>query len=111
MIIAERIIYFLESNAKKAISIKISIPESDGSSWVCHYEIDWPDHPRKSFAAGIDSVQALHLALQKIGIDIYMSKYHQTGNLYWESPNNGYGFPIPKDGCDLLVGTDNVFEG
>ena len=78
---------------------------------MCRYEIDWPEVTRKSFAAGLDSVQALHLALQKIGIDIYMSKHHESGALIWINPDDGYGFPVPKNGRDFLIGSDKTFEG
>lgn len=29
----------------------------------------------------------------------------------WEKPGDGYGFPIPKNGRDLLIGADKIFEG
>lgn len=79
--------------------------------WICRYSIGWPDSARDSFGAGVDSIQALHLALQKIGIELYASAYHKAGVLMFDRPGNGYGFPIPKNGRDLLIGDDKIFEG
>jgi len=57
-------------------------------------------------AGGIDSVQALELALRMIGAIIYASDHHASGNLMWEAPGQGYGFPVPNNIRDLLVGED-----
>ena len=47
-------------------------------------------------AWGIDSVQAILLALQMIGADIYTSSYHKSGHLMFEEAGQGYGFPVPE---------------
>ncbi|MBN4092772.1 MULTISPECIES: hypothetical protein [Methylobacterium] len=49
--------------------------------------------------------------MQKIGLDLYVSAANKAGVLIWEKPGDGYGFPIPKNGRDLLVGADTTFEG
>ena len=35
---------------------------------------------------GVDFAQALVLALQMIGAEIYSSTFHKSGNLFWKSP-------------------------
>jgi len=70
----------------------------------------FPGHGTKS-GHGVDRFQALFLTLQKIGADIYFSDYHKTGRLYFERQGSGYGFPVPKNARDLLVGDDKRFEG
>jgi hypothetical protein len=55
--------------------------------------------------------QAIHLTLQIIGSQIYFSDYHKTGRLYFEKLGTGYGFPVPKNARDLLVGDDKRFDG
>ncbi|SFT08516.1 hypothetical protein SAMN04487845_11562 [Methylobacterium sp. yr668] len=70
-----------------------------------------PSSRETSFGAGADALQALHLAMQKIGLDLYVSAANKAGVLIWEKPGDGYGFPIPKNGRDLLVGADTTFEG
>jgi len=60
-------------------------------------------------ASGIDSVQALVMALFMIGSEIYTSGYHKAGQLKFESPGSGYGFPVPVTLRDLLKGGDKAF--
>jgi hypothetical protein len=74
--------------------------------WTCRYEIDWPGHTRSHFAGGADSFQALILALQMIGAEIYASAYHEAGSLKWFERWRGYGFPVGYNLRDLLIGDD-----
>jgi hypothetical protein len=55
---------------------------------------------------GFDSAQALVLALQTIGAEIYSSTYHKSGQLFTDKPGNGYGFPVVPTLRDLLQGDD-----
>lgn len=41
-----------------------------------------------------------------IGAEIYSSTYHKAGNLFWETPGDGYGFPVVPTFRDLLRGSD-----
>jgi hypothetical protein len=47
--------------------------------------------------------------MQSIGTDIYFSEYHKSGQLMWEAPGKGYGFPVPHNARDLLIGDDAVY--
>lgn len=49
--------------------------------------------------------------MQRIGIELYVIAAHKAGTLIWDQPEDGYGFPIPKNGRDLLIGADKIFEG
>ena len=51
-------------------------------------------------------MQAVLLTMQKIGTEIYMSEYHKSGRLLWTAPGRGYGFPVPCNLRDLLIGDD-----
>jgi hypothetical protein len=53
-----------------------------------------------------DSAQALFLALQTIGAEIYTSSYHKAGKLFFDAPGKGYGFPVVPTLRDLLQGDD-----
>ena len=55
---------------------------------------------------GSTLAQAIVLALQLIGAEIYSSSYHQSGNLFWDAPGKGYGFPVVPTYRDLLQGDD-----
>lgn len=96
---------------EQAVGIRMFLPEPAGRSWDCRYEIDWPEGTIKSFAGGNDAIAALHAAIEKIGMEVYMSHYHHERKMWWLKPWAGYGFPVPKSGRDLLIGHDQLFYG
>jgi len=107
MIAATRTLTFFDSGKNIEIPVRIFVPESESPKvWGCRYEIGWPDGLRSVTAWGADSVQALVIALGMIGAEIYSSDGHKTGNLYWDAPGNGYGFPVAPTLRDLLQGDD-----
>ena len=112
MLIAQR---DLELETTGGATVKIPVcffaPEGSDTHWWCRYTIGWPDGTYASKAYGVDQFQAILLTMQKIGTDIYFSDYHKTGRLYFEKPGSGYGFPVPKNARDILVGDDKRFDG
>jgi hypothetical protein len=112
MKIAERILRIRHDHGDSEVPTRIFAPRSDeGSSWTCRYEIDWPGAPRRREIGGLDSVQALFLALQAIGAELYTSEHHEAGRLRWDKEGDGYGFPVPRTIRDLLIGDDVIFGG
>ena len=112
MIIATRVLQIIAAGSDSfSVEIRVFKPVVDDRSWACHYEIDWPNATRESAAHGVDAVQAINLAMAKIGTELYASSYHQAGTLVFEEPGNGYGFPVPKPLRDDLIGDDAKFEG
>lgn len=110
MLIATRLLKMSAEKAEIEIPIRIFAPEQgEGGGWFCRYEIDWPHGKWSSAGWGSDSVQAILLTMQKIGIEIYVSEYHKSGKLMWEAPGRGYGFPVAHNVRDLLVGDDAIF--
>jgi len=105
MQIAHRRLTTSSASGDAEVAIRLFKPEESDGHWICQYEIDWPGRKQSGFAAGIDSIQALLLALQKIGVDIYTSGYHETGSLKF-APTQGYGFPVTRNLRDLLIGDD-----
>ncbi|HEY1980159.1 MAG TPA: hypothetical protein VGH13_08720 [Xanthobacteraceae bacterium] len=106
MIVANRLLKLRLAEGQVEIPILIYAPQRDNSQWFCSYEIGWPDGKRKSAAAGFDSAQSLLLAFEKIGTEIYASDYHKSGNLMWDEPGRGFGFPVPPNLRNMLVGDD-----
>lgn len=88
------------------LEIRLFKPVSDDGAWSCRYEIDWPSGTKHGRAVGIDGIQAILLALQKIGIILYTSEHHKNAQLAWPAAKSGYGFPVPSNARDLLVGED-----
>jgi hypothetical protein len=109
MVIVNRNLKFETESGEKDIPIKIYLPiQQNDDSWQCEYEIGWPAEVRKSKAFGIDSIQALSLAMQKIGSEIYTSDAHRSGKLMWLKRKDGYGFPLPSGIRDLYEGADRL---
>jgi hypothetical protein len=110
MLIGTRTLRFEDGADRIDIAIEVHAPErGEDGGWFCRYAIDWPDERRESEGWGHDALQAVWLTLSKIGIEIYTSAYHQTGRLVWEEAGQGYGFPVPPNARDMLVGDDALF--
>jgi hypothetical protein len=106
MLIADRRLIVSGPSGDTEVPVRLFKPEADDGMWVCRYEIDWPDRKWSSFAGGVDSVQALVLALYKIGIEIYTSSHHKSGSLKWFEKYQGYGFPLGGNVREMLIGDD-----
>jgi hypothetical protein len=107
MPIGNRSLKILDPDGNIEVEVRLFMPEKDDQAWICRYEIDWPTRVKRSFAAGVDGIQAILLALHKIGISLYASEYHKNGKLIWQDPGHGCGFPISNNVRDLLIG-DNM---
>ncbi len=56
----------------------------------------WPDGIRKSYAFGVDSVQALTLAMQKAHVDLLASPQSESGLLTWLGMRE-FHLPLPAN--------------
>jgi len=106
MIVASRSLKLRQGKSDKDVAVRIFSPQPDQNHWSCAYEIDWLEGTRKGAAHGFDSMQALILALNMIGTEIYTSEYHKAGDLSSGDSWKGYGFPVPQNLRDLLIGDD-----
>jgi hypothetical protein len=88
------------------IPVRIYWPVEDKAAWSCRWEIQWPGRTRSNAARGTDAIQALILALMMIGSELYCSEEHKSGHLSWANEWIGYGFPVPNNVRDMLVGDD-----
>jgi hypothetical protein len=109
MIIATRMLILRGEAGDAEIPIRIHALEQDDRCWKCRYAVEWPGGKFESEAYGEDAVQAIVLAFEKIGVELYVSDEHKSGKLGWGEPGNGYGFPVAKTVRDLLVGYDKQF--
>jgi len=106
MLIASRLLKIRSGHGDTSVAVRLFSPERDDGGWRCRYEIDWPNGKKSGAAAGVDSLQALVIALQKIGIEVYTSDHHKNGKLSWDRPGHGYGFPVAAIVRDVLQGDD-----
>lgn len=111
MIIGTRNLHAKTANGTHLVEINLYLPTETTAGWECRFDIGWPEQVVVSSARGDDALHALHLAQQKIGVALHMSGYHAAGELSWTPEWVGYGFPIPKNGRDLLIGDDQKFYG
>jgi hypothetical protein len=108
MIIVTHTLYLKHATSESIVAIRIYRPEKREKDWSCRYEIDWPEGQRAFASIGFDALQALVLALQMIGAEIYSSEYHREGRLRAYDSEKAYGFPVAASLRDLLVGVDKV---
>jgi len=45
-----------------------------------------------------------------VGTEFYTSRYHKAGTLVFEERGRGYGFPVPANIRDMLVGDDARYD-
>ncbi len=109
MIIATRHFVLRDERRRVDISVQIHTPEKAKVDWICRFAIGWPEGKVERWGSGVDAVQALLHALQMIGAEVYASSHHQSGRLEWLESGRGYGFPVPDNIRDLLVGDDKKF--
>lgn len=107
--IATRVLKLRQDGGDVDMPVYIFAPEQQASSWACRFEIGWPDGCHAMAAHGVDAVQALDMALRMIGAVIYTSDHHKSGDLMWEAPGKGYGFPVTGNIRDLLEGDDKAY--
>jgi hypothetical protein len=100
-IIAERRLY-LEGQPDIKIRVILGKPlrmtrSSHNAFVLCPYQIIGIGDEKVRSASGIDEVQALQLAMEMIGSELYFKLNRNCGgNLRWEAGKNGnLGFPVP----------------
>lgn len=112
MIIATRTLTVRVGRQDRPVAIHLFKPEQiSANSWDCRYEIGWPEGAISSFASGNDALAAIFAAIEKIGMEIHMSRYHHERSMWWLKPWEGYGFPMPKGARDELIGDDQRYFG
>jgi hypothetical protein len=110
MIIATRQLLLASDGSEIPVPILIHAPIEGDRCWECVVEIGWPEGQKRITARAFDGVQALYLAMQRIALELYASPHHEAGNLRWDKPGSGYGFPMPKVGYEDLVGEDRIAQ-
>jgi hypothetical protein len=90
----------ISARHQKKIVVRIGKPKLlEGESfYTCPYRILGIGNNRLRFASGgLDSVHALQLALEKIGIELHVLNTAYGGSLRWEGGAEGdVGFPVSE---------------
>ena len=82
------------------VCVRFYQPEPDEASFLCRYEIDWPEGTRSKRAGGVDEVQALLLAMQIAHTDLLSARENHGRQVSWLN-ERGLGFPIADTIRDL----------
>jgi hypothetical protein len=90
----------------RKITVVIGKPEMfpDGVNFYCPYQVVGIGNERVRYAGGVDAVQALQLAMQMIGAELYTSPEAQSKQISWDGGGvaGDLGFPVPDGLQDLL---------
>lgn len=103
--IAERKFKLID-NPNLEVNVILFAPEEVDDVVSCTYEIHWPSKIQTGQSMGVDSLQALLLAIRHIGSDIYCSDYVESGNLFWLEKGRGFGLILPKSISERYEGDD-----
>jgi hypothetical protein len=106
VVIASRTLTMEVDGREREVAITVYAPVDKTDHWCCEFEIGWPDRPKRSKGNGIDAVQALLIALEMVGTNLYSSDPHKEGRLWLDEPHGGYGFPLGSALRHLYEGRD-----
>jgi hypothetical protein len=80
-IVAEREIGYSNLGQTLLGRVAIETPEPDQGDWRCRYRVELPGMNVSRRTAGVDSFQALHLAMQAAVAELATSKAFKAGHL------------------------------
>jgi hypothetical protein len=80
------------------IEVVVHSPTEDRGDYRCDYEIlEHGEILKRGHALGVDSLQALILALQRLGVDVESLDYRKEMRLYWNDQSNDLGLLLPME--------------
>lgn len=90
------------------VTIELGMPYADGDNpdYLCPYRITGWGSGRVRGSFGVDPIQALTLAMQAIGTDLYSSDEYRSGSLRWFKPHDDLGLPVLPGLEDVLPKED-----
>ena len=89
--IAERVLSIEGSGETVSVRLGEPLPYPDGQDWYCPYEVVHGEQRMVRFAAGVDSLQALQLALIGLASNVYVTNRELNNALRWYE-NRELGF-------------------
>lgn len=78
-------------------------PLSDGQDFSCRYEIGWPDGPRSREVWGVDSIQALLLALKAVNGELLIHQERNGVDVRWLG---GRHLGLPSEDVETAASRD-----
>jgi hypothetical protein len=95
LIASRTLILLRDDNSTSEITVQLGKPQPwPDHNYFCPYQIKGAGDERVGYAAGIDSFQALHLALSILRAEVEALNKQLNGRLRWENDDAGaLGFP------------------
>jgi hypothetical protein len=91
----------LDGSATVTVELLAPTPSDQSDDFRCGYRIDGLGASKVRYAYGVDSMQALLLAMQSIAAHLYTSEEAKTGRLQWLGMSN-FGLPFADAIADLV---------
>jgi hypothetical protein len=94
-IIASRTLSFADGGE---ITIRVGqpfMPPNYGGNFCCPYQIDGIGDGKIRYGSGVDSLQALYIALINISTDLYPSEEAKAGKITWQGERD-LGLPMAE---------------
>ncbi|MCA9233662.1 MAG: hypothetical protein H6977_10345 [Gammaproteobacteria bacterium] len=82
--VAERILQLRVENDSLKVAVKLGRPELDesGENWKCQYEVSFGQERRYTYIHGLDSMQALQLAMTTLDAELERGAKMRGGELF-----------------------------
>ena len=93
--IAERLLTFEDAAGnRKEITVRLGRPRPAGEDWACAYQIAGFEVPCGLDVYGVDSMQALLLAMKGLSVELHVAAERSGGRLSWLDSSSG--FPVSR---------------
>jgi hypothetical protein len=96
LIAARTLVLHQDNGANSEINVLLGKPRQlpDHQDYFCPYQIKGAGDEKVRYSCGVDSFQALHLALSTLGVELEVLNKQFGGRLRWECDDaGGLGFP------------------
>ncbi len=80
-VIAETQLDYFEHDDVSPAFVRFFAPQPDGNDWRCSYQLEWDGGVADSYAMGVDSLQALTLALKSAAMRVGTSDDFKAGRI------------------------------
>jgi hypothetical protein len=107
--IARRELWLNEPTGPHPVIVELArpVPHPEGD-FACPFRIEGLGDSKTRYAAGVDEIQSLLLALKLIGTILHTSDENQQSRLKSLDDEGSLGFPLPSNLSDLYRGHDRT---
>ncbi|MNR19713.1 hypothetical protein D3C85_1365200 [compost metagenome] len=97
-VVCERVFQMRLEDGVRPVLVQWFQPMPDQNDWRCEYQIDWPHRAAtESRAIGVDSVQAMQLAMSIVAVRLYL----EEPSVFWFEEDDRLGLPVEGVAIEL----------